>query len=66
VLFFKSSVGPDPRAGESAAALDDMNRTRELRGRSDGPPEFYLQKITRLEAKGDLENWTGIVELSEK
>ena len=54
------------RAGEFKAARDYMGRTRELRGGSDGPSEFYLQKITQLEASGHLENWTGIVELSEK
>lgn len=54
------------RAGEFAAARDYMNRTREMRGGSDGPSEFYLRKIAPLEAKRDLEQWTGIVELSEK
>ena len=54
------------RAGEFKAARDYMGRTRELRGGSDGPSEFYLRKITQLEANGHLENWTGIVELSEK
>ena len=54
------------RAGEFKAALDYMDRTRELRGGSDGPSEFYLRKITQLEASGHLENWAGIVELSEK
>jgi hypothetical protein len=33
---------------------------------SDGPSEFHLRKITDFEANGHLENWTGIVELSEK
>jgi adenylate cyclase len=54
------------RNGEFAAARDYMNRTREVRGGSDGPSEFYLRKITDLEANGHLEDWTGIVELSEK
>ena len=54
------------RAGEFTAARDYMDRTREMRGGSDGPAEFYLRKISDLEANGHLENWTGIVELSEK
>lgn len=54
------------RAGEFKAARDHMDRTRELRGGSDGPSEFYLRKITQLEPNGQPENWTGIVELSEK
>jgi adenylate cyclase len=54
------------RAGEFKAAREYMNRTRETRGGSDGPSEFYLRKLAVLEQNGDLENWTGIVELSEK
>ena len=54
------------RAGEFTAARDHMERTREMRGGSDGPSEFYLRKIAGLEANGHLEEWTGIVELSEK
>jgi adenylate cyclase len=54
------------REGEFAAARDYMNHTREMRGGSDGPAEFYLRKISDFEANGHLENWTGIVELSEK
>jgi adenylate cyclase len=54
------------RKGEFATARDYMERTREVRGGSDGPSEFYLRKITDLEANGHLEDWTGIVELSEK
>jgi adenylate cyclase len=54
------------RAGEFKAARDHMGRTRELRGGSDGPSEFYLRKLAVLEGDGRLENWTGVVELSEK
>jgi adenylate cyclase len=54
------------RKGEFAAARDYLNRTRQMRGGSDGPSEFYLRKISGLEANGLLEGWTGIVELSEK
>jgi adenylate cyclase len=54
------------RNGEFAAARDYMNRTREVRGGTDGPSEFYLRRISGLEANGQLDGWTGIVELSEK
>ena len=54
------------RAGKFETARLALGRTRELRGGSDGPSEFYLRKITALEANGHAENWTGIVELSEK
>ena len=54
------------RAGEFKASRDYMERTRQMRGGSDGPSEFYLRKITQLEPNGHLEDWTGIVELSEK
>ncbi len=53
-------------AGEFGPARDNMERTREMRGGSDGPSEFYLRKITDLEANGHHENWSGIVELSDK
>jgi len=56
----------DFRAGKFTAARDHMNRARELRGGSDGPSEFYLGKLPAFEGNGHLENWTGIVELSEK
>ncbi len=54
------------RDGKFAAARDFMDRTKEMRGGFDGPSEFYLKKIATLEANGHLENWTGVVELSEK
>jgi adenylate cyclase len=56
------------RAGEFATARDDMERTREMRGGSDGPSEFYVKKIATLEANifSPEEEWTGVIELSEK
>ena len=54
------------RAGEFEKAREVMERTRQMRGGADGPSEFYLRKIGALEASPDPENWTGIVELSEK
>lgn len=54
------------RAGDFNAAREQMERTRETRGGSDGPSEFYLRKIAKLEANHDRETWNGIVELTEK
>jgi len=54
------------RAGDFTAARDYMDRVRLARGGSDGPSEFYLKKIAALQADRQLEEWTGIVELSEK
>ena len=54
------------RAGDFGAARDYLNRTCEMRGGSDRPSEFYLRKITTLEETIRSEEWTGIVELSEK
>jgi adenylate cyclase len=54
------------RAGEFETARDYMERTREIRGGSDGPAEFYLRKLTALEEHDRPENWTGVVALSEK
>ena len=54
------------RAGEFKEARAYMDRTRQMRGGSDGPAEFYLRKIAALEKNGGLENWTGVIELSEK
>jgi adenylate cyclase len=54
------------RAGEFETARVCLNRTREMRGGADGPSEFYLRKLAALDGNGSLENWTGVVELSEK
>jgi adenylate cyclase len=54
------------RAGEFKASREFMTRTREMRGGSDGPSEFYLRKITDLEVNGHHGDWTGIIQLSEK
>jgi len=54
------------REGEFHAARQNLDRTREMRGGIDGPSEFYLRKISALEKNGQREDWTGIVELSEK
>jgi len=53
------------QAGKFSNSADLMNRSRQLRGGSDGPAEFYLRKIAILRGQ-DLKNWDGIIELSEK
>ncbi len=53
------------QAGKFSDSADLMNRSRQLRGGSDGPAEFYLRKIAILRGQ-DLKNWDGIIELSEK
>jgi len=53
------------RAGKFSEAADSMNRARQLRAGSDGPAEFYLRKIAILRSQV-LEDWDGIIELSEK
>jgi adenylate cyclase len=53
------------RAGKFSNSADFMNRASQLRGGSDGPAEFYLRKIAILRGQ-DLQNWDGIIELSEK
>ena len=54
------------QGGDFAAARKLMEQTREVRGSVDGPSEFYLRKIAKLETDGMLEDWNGIVELTEK
>lgn len=53
-------------AAEFESARDHLERTRQMRGGKDGPSEFYLKRIAGLQKNGPLENWTGVVELSEK
>ena len=65
IEIFEKGLGAF-RAGEFATARDHMVRSREMRGGSDGPSAFYLRKITGLGGERSSEDWTGIVELSEK
>jgi adenylate cyclase len=48
------------------AARQAMDRTREMRDGRDGPAEFYLRKITTLEANGCGDDWKGVLEFTEK
>jgi hypothetical protein len=54
------------RAAEFSSATDLMNRTCQLRGGFDGPAQFYLQKIATLQGQDGMENWDGVIVLSEK
>jgi adenylate cyclase len=54
------------RAGEFARARELMDQTRELRGGADGPSEFYIRKIEKLQGNGAIAEWNGVVELTEK
>ena len=53
-------------AGDFEQARALMEQTKQTRGGKDGPSDFYLRKITALQADGGVENWTGVVELSDK
>jgi adenylate cyclase len=54
------------RGGDFTQASVLFEETRRVRGGKDGPAEFYLRKIAGLQTNGQLENWTGVVELSDK
>jgi len=54
------------RGGDFVRARALMERTKQTRGGTDGPSDFYLRKIVALEANAPPEEWTGVVELSDK
>jgi adenylate cyclase len=54
------------RAGEFDRAREFMTRTRDMRAGRDGPSEFYLRKLDKLQANGAATEWDGVVELSDK
>ena len=54
------------RAGDLASARECMTQTKDLRGGRDGPSEFYLRKIAALGEEARLDDWTGVVELTDK
>jgi len=43
-----------------------MEQTRELRGGSDGPAEFFLETIREFERNGAPAHWNGVLEFSTK
>jgi adenylate cyclase len=65
IEVFEKGLG-EFRAADFQAAEELMNQTRQLRGGSDGPAEFYLRKIAGLRQQERVPNWTGVIELSEK
>ena len=53
-------------AGDLERAEVLMTETRQLRGGTDGPAEFYLRKIEKFRVEGLGADWTGVVELTQK
>jgi adenylate cyclase len=54
------------RAGDLAKARACMSRTLAKQGGADGPCEFYLREITRLEIDGLPTDWSGAIVLDAK
>ncbi len=54
------------QAGALAKARACMERSREKHGGSDGPSEFYLREIARLESEGSPCDWSGTIVLDAK
>jgi adenylate cyclase len=52
--------------GDLAQARTLFEQTRTQRGGTDGPSEFYLHEIERLEKSGLPADWDGVIELSGK
>ncbi|HEV3409594.1 MAG TPA: adenylate/guanylate cyclase domain-containing protein [Chthoniobacterales bacterium] len=54
------------RGRDFSSAKELMHRTEKLRGMVDGPSRFYLKMIASLKARALDNDWSGIVEMSEK
>ena len=54
------------RQGDFAAMQKALREVVWQRGGNDGPAEFYLRHLAKLETENQLREWTGIVKLSEK
>ena len=54
------------RAGDFRGAQELLRQTAAARGGFDGPSEFYLKAIAGLEKNGRPDDWTGIIEMTEK
>jgi len=52
--------------GDLPKARELFEKTKEKRGGSDGPSEFYLREITRLEKQKLPAEWNGAIVLGEK
>jgi adenylate cyclase len=54
------------KRGEFAEANKALRETVWARGGTDGPSEFYIKRMAELEKEGKLQEWTGVVKMSEK
>jgi hypothetical protein len=54
------------RAGDFGSAQDLLRQTAAARGGFDGPSEFYLRAMAALEKNGRPDDWSGIIEMTEK
>jgi adenylate cyclase len=54
------------KTGQFEQAKVMLRKTVWERGGEDGPSEFYLKKIAELEKEHTLQEWTGVVKLTEK
>jgi len=63
-IFAEAIVAVKTGSFEQAKGL--FRKTVWERGGEDGPSEFYLKKIAQLEKEQALEEWTGVVKLTEK
>ena len=54
------------KAGSFEQAKVLLRKTVWERGGEDGPSEFYLKKIAQLEKEHTLQEWTGVVKMTEK
>jgi adenylate cyclase len=54
------------RQGDFAAMQKALREVVWQRGGTDGPSEFYLKYLAKLEKEDSLREWTGIVKLTEK
>jgi len=54
------------QSGDLARARSYMENTISKHGGSDGPSEFYLQEIKRLEQAGFPSNWQGAIVIDSK
>jgi adenylate cyclase len=64
VIFAEAIDAIKTGAFEQAKGL--FRKTIWERGGEDGPSEFYLKKMAQLEKENALQEWTGVVRLSEK
>lgn len=62
---FEAALGAI-RGGDFSTANAALRQTVWERGGSDGPSEFYLRQIAAREKAGDLQTWTGVVNLLDK